>query len=298
MTVAIATDSFGRFDRLAFVSRGRARGGLGGEHRSRRRSPSTDFVDYRPYQPGDDFRRVDWNVFGRLGSLQVKVTEARERLDIVLVLDCSSSMAYGQPDKLGFAAQLVAALAYVGMARSDAVRIVCLGEQAASGGSGSGSGPFGRRARMPDLVRQLSQVAPAGWLDLNAGLSAAVPDGAHQPLVVVVSDLLAPAGVARGLAALHARRDQDVVVLHVMSPDEVDPRLAGEVELIDGETNEVLEVGISLETLRAYRARMATWLDEREAECTTRGMRYARLMSDRPLASVVLDDLRSAGVLR
>jgi uncharacterized protein (DUF58 family) len=293
VTVSIQTEAFGRFDRLSFVSRRPARGGLGGEHRSRRRAPSTDFVDYRPYQPGDDFRRVDWNVFGRLGSLQVKVTEARERLDIVLVLDCSNSMAYGQPDKLGFATQLVAALGYVGMVRSDAVRIVCLAEPPAL----SGVGPFGRRARMPDLVRHLAQVAPAGWLDVNAGLGACLPDDARQPLVVVVSDLLTPTGVALGLDALHARQT-DLVVLQVMSPDEVNPRLTGEVELIDAETNEVLEVGVSLATLSAYRARVATWLDEREAECITRGIRYARLMTDRPLASVVLDDLRAAGVLR
>jgi uncharacterized protein (DUF58 family) len=293
VTVSIQTDTFGRFDRLSFVTRRTAGGGIGGEHWSRRRAPSTDFVDYRPYQPGDDFRRVDWNVFGRLGSLQVKLTEARERLDVVLVLDCSSSMAYGQPDKLGFAAQLIAALGYIGIARSDSVRIVCLAEPPAP----TGCGPFGRRARLPDLVRHLSHVAPAGWLDVNAGLSACLPDDTHQPLVVVVSDLLTPAGVAPGLAALHARQT-DLVVLHVVSPDEIDPRLAGEVELIDAETNEVLEVGVSLATLSAYRARFATWLEERAAECTIRGMRYARLVTDRPLASVVLDDLRTAGVLR
>jgi uncharacterized protein (DUF58 family) len=293
VTVSIATDTFGRFDRLSFVSHRRARAGLGGEHRSRRRSPSTDFVDYRPYQPGDDFRRVDWNVFGRLGSLQVKVTEARESLDVVLVLDCSSSMACGQPDKLGFATQLVAALGYVGIARSDAVRIVCLTEQSAA----AGWSPFGRRASMPDLVRQLSKVAPAGWLDVNAGLSACVPAAARQPLVVVVSDLLTRPGISLGLAALQARQT-DVVVLHVVSPDELAPRLAGEVELVDAETNEVLEVGVSLETLSAYRARFATWLDEREAECHARGVRYARLTTDRPLASVMLDDLRRAAVLR
>jgi uncharacterized protein (DUF58 family) len=294
MTVAIATEAFGSFDRLSFVSRRRARAGAGGEHRSRRRSPSTDFVDYRPYQPGDDFRRVDWNVFGRLGSLQVKVTEARERLDVVLVLDCSSSMAYGQPDKLGFATQLVAALGYVGMARSDSVRIVCLTEQPAQGGLLQS---FGRRTKMPDLVAQLSRVAPAGCVDVNAGLGACVPDDIRQPLVVVVSDLLTRDGVALGLTALQTRQT-DVVVLHVVSPDEANPHLAGEVELIDAETNEVLEVGVSLETLSAYRARFATWLDEREAECTSRGIRYARLMTDRPLASVVLDDLRRAGLLR
>jgi hypothetical protein len=89
-----------------------------------------------------------------------------------------------------------------------------------------------------------------------------------------------------------------VVVLHVVSPDELAPRLAGEVELVDAETNEVLEVGVSLETLAAYRARFATWLDEREAECHARGVRYARLTTDRPLASVMLDDLRRSAVLR
>src|SRR5690349_2307934 len=122
----IPTDALHRFDRLSFVARRPAAAGPGGEHRSRRSSPSTDFVDYRPYHPGDDFRRVDWNVYGRLGTLQVKLTEGRERLDIALVLDCSGSMAYGQPDKLQFASQLVAALGYVGMARADVVRIACL----------------------------------------------------------------------------------------------------------------------------------------------------------------------------
>jgi len=293
VTVPIAIDTFGRFDRLAFVSRRQARAGPGGEHRSRRRAPSTDFVDYRPYQPGDDFRRVDWNVFGRLGSLQVKVTEARESLDVVLVLDCSSSMACGQPDKLGFATQLVAALGYVAVARSDVVRIVCL----TNTGTPPWSRSFGRRARMPELVRQLAQVAPAGWLDINAGLSACLPDGVRQPLVLVVSDLLTRAGVALGLSALRARQT-DVVVLHVVSPDELDPRLAGEVELVDAETSELLEVGVSLGTLAAYRARLATWLDEREAECHAHGVRYVRLMTDRPLESVMLDDLRRSAVLR
>jgi uncharacterized protein (DUF58 family) len=292
MALPILTDVFGRFERLSFVTRRSARGGLGGEHRSRRRSPSTDFVDFRPYQPGDDFRRVDWNVYARLGSLQVKLTEGRELLDIVLVLDCSSSMAYGQPDKLAFAAQLVAALGYVAMARSDSVRIACMAPKP------GGFGPFGRRARMPDLVRQLAHIAPTGLVDVNAGLAACLSDEPRQPLVVVVSDLLTPLGVSSGLESLCVARQADVVVLHVVSPEEMNPRLSGEMELVDAETNEVLELGVSLETLAAYRARFATWLDEREAECRGRGVRYIRVQTDRPITSVILDDLRRAGVLR
>jgi uncharacterized protein (DUF58 family) len=286
----------GRFDRLSFVSRRPARAGLGGEHRSRRPSPSTDFVDFRPYQPGDDFRRVDWNVYARLGSLQVKLTEGRERLEVAVVLDCSSSMAYGQPiEKLQFGAQLVAALGYVGMARSDSIRIVCLASPSAD--TASGLGVFRRRSRFPQLVEQLSRIAPAGMLDLNAGLQACLPDGARQPLVAVVSDLLTPDGVAAGLEILQSRQ-ADVVVIHLVSPEEMDPRLSGEVELIDAETNEVLELGVSLETLAAYRARLANWLDEREAECRARGIRYVRVSTDRPISAVVLDDLRRGGVLR
>jgi uncharacterized protein (DUF58 family) len=292
VALPIPTDVFGRFERLSFVTRRSARGGLGGEHRSRRRSPSTDFVDFRPYQPGDDFRRVDWNVYGRLGSLQVKLTEGRERLDIVLVLDCSSSMDYGQPDKLTFAAQLVAALGYVAMARSDLVRIACMTPRP------SGFGPFGRRSRMPDLVRKLSEIAPAGLVDVNSSLADGLPETARQPLVVVVSDLLTPSGVSSGLEALQVAKQADIVMLHVVSPEEMEPRLSGELELVDAETNEVLELGVSLETLAAYRDRFAAWLNERENECRTRGIRYVRVRTDRPITSVVLDDLRRGGVLQ
>jgi uncharacterized protein (DUF58 family) len=293
VALSIATDTFSRFERLSFVTRRQAYAGLGGEHRSRRPSSSTDFVDYRPYQPGDDFRHVDWNVYGRLGTLQLKVTEGRERLDVVLVLDCSSSMDFGNPPKLGFAAQLVAALGYIGMARADSVRIVCLARQPST----QGFGPFARRGRLPHLVTELSKIAPAGLVDLNDSLATCLPTDVAQPLVVLVSDLLTPAGLSDGLESLQARH-ADVVMLHVLSPDELEPRLSGQIELLDAETDETLEVGVSLETLAAYRARMAAWLGARQTECSQRGMRYVRVPTDRQLDAVMLDDLRRGGVLK
>ncbi|MDQ6673050.1 MAG: DUF58 domain-containing protein [Chloroflexota bacterium] len=293
MALPIAIDSFSRFERLTFVTRRLARAGLGGEHRSRRPSPSTEFVDYRPYQPGDDFRHVDWNAYGRLGTLQLRVTEGREHLNLVLVLDCSSSMDCGMPSKLGFSAQLVSALGYVGMVRGVSVRIVCLTNHPPA----HGFGPFGRRGRLPQLVAELSKIAPAGIVELNDSLATCLPSGVSQPLVVLVSDLLTPAGVSAGLEALQARQ-ADVVVLHVLSPDELEPRLAGQIELIDAETDEKLELGVSLQTLAAYRARLADWLGGRQSDCTQRGVRYVRVPTDRPLASVMLGDLRRGGVLK
>jgi uncharacterized protein (DUF58 family) len=292
---AIPQDVFRQLDRLSFVGRRPARAGTGGEHVSRHPAPSTDFVDYRPYVPGDDFRRVDWNVYGRLGSLHVKVTEGRERLDVLLVLDCSSSMDYGEPDKLEWASQLVAALAYVGASRADAVRIACLGHVPSDGWR---AGPFSRRARVPELVQQLATLAPAGLVDISTSLATCIPAGTPaNSLAVVVSDLLTPDGVASGLELL-CRRVADVAVIHVVSPEELDPVVSGEVELVDAESGDALEFGVSLETLAAYRQRLAEWLDAREAECRRRGLRYIRVRTDQPVNAVVLNDLRAGGLIR
>lgn len=293
MASGVATETFSRFERLSFVTQRMAQAGLGGEHRSRRRAPSTDFTDYRPYQPGDDFRRVDWNVYGRLGTLQVKLTEARERLDVALVLDCSASMAWGEPEKLSFGAGVVAALGYIALARSDAVRVVCLRQ----GEAPAVLGPLRGRARLAELVRFVSGVQSGGRVELNAALAECLPTEGAQRLVVLVSDLLAPSGMAAGLDGLLAQRT-DVVVLHVFSPEEADPRLAGEVELVDAETGDILELGASLATLEAYRSRYAAWQQEQAEACSARGLRYVRVATNRLLTSVILDDLRRGRVLR
>lgn len=261
---------------------------------SRRPAPSTDFVDYRPYQPGDDFRRVDWNVYGRLGSLQVKVTEGRERLDVLLVLDCSSSMAFGSPSKLEVAGQLAAALAYIGAAHLDAVRIALLGEAAPSAWW---TRPFARRNRIAELVHELSEIAPVGRVDLDSALAGAGPGTPRNTLAVLISDLLSPDGAVSGLDALRGRIG-DVSVVHVVSPTELEPDVSGEVELIDAESGDKLELGVSQDTLAAYRMRLQTWLDARAADCQRRGMRYVRVRTDRPLATIVMDDLRRGGLLR
>ena len=289
----IAADTFSRFERLSLVGQRTAQEGLGGEHRSRRRAPSTEFVDYRPYQQGDDFRRVDWNIYGRLGTLQVKLTEARERLDVVLVLDCSASMTFGQPSKLALAANVVAGLAYVALGRSDTLRVIAL----RAGEPTILAGPLRGRARFGELLQTLSRQPAGGELELSSALVACLPPGGRQRMVVLVSDLLAPDGIANGLDSLLGKR-AEVVVVHLFSSEEADPRLAGEIELVDSETGEREELGASLATLDAYRSRFAAWLADQERACTSRGLRYVRVASDRAVTSVMLDDLRRAEVVR
>jgi uncharacterized protein (DUF58 family) len=224
----------------------------------------------------------------------VKVTEGRERLDVLLVLDCSSSMAFGSPSKLEVAGQLVAALAYIGAAHSDTVRLALLG---ASASSAWWTRPFTRRKRIADLVQELSGVAPVGRVDLDTALAEAGSGTPRNAFAVVVSDLLSPVGAVEGLDALRGRI-AEVSIVHVVSPAELDPEVSGEVELVDAESGDKLELGVSLDTLATYRARLHSWLESRADECQRRGMRYVRIQTDRPLATLVMDDLRRGGLLR
>jgi hypothetical protein len=214
-------------------------------------------------------------------------------MELVLFLYCSATMAWGKFDKLSFGASVVAALGFIGLARSDVVSIVCLRESEPS----TMLGPLRGRSRIADMLRQLSQVGSSGRVDLNPALQACASSEPRQRLVVLVSDLLTPQGIGSGLDGLRTQHT-DVVVLHVFSPEEQDPRIAGEVELVDSETHETLELGASLATLDAYRSRYARWLAEQESTCTSRGIRYVRLASNRAVESVVLDDLRRAEILR
>jgi uncharacterized protein (DUF58 family) len=288
--------------RLSFVRRARTSGGMGGEHQGRARAPSLEFVDYRQYRPGDDPRRVDWNAYARLGTLQVRLTESQEREHLVLVVDRSASMRWGRPDKYVYASQLAAALGTLALARAETVHLAWLPGPAEPDPART----FAARERLPELVQLLDRTVPAGRVhDLGAALAGVlaavpVPARASAPLVVVLSDLLAtPDGgsLADGLDGLGAR-GADVVVLHLLSPREFEPRAQGEVELEDAETGEVLPLDVSRTVLAAYRQRLTDWLDGVESTCLSRGARYVRVRTDRPLEALLLEDLRHAGVLR
>src|SRR6185295_16785007 len=113
---------------LALVSRRICAGRLRAERRSKKKGSGVEFADHRDYVAGDDFRTIDWNVYQRFGRLLVRLYEEEEDLSIYLIVDCSSSMAFGGGRKFDQARRLCAALAYVGLANLDRVTIVAVNE--------------------------------------------------------------------------------------------------------------------------------------------------------------------------
>jgi uncharacterized protein (DUF58 family) len=279
-----------RLERLSFAPRRPVAGGIGGEHRSSARASSTDFADYRPYLPGDDFRRIDWNAYGRSGNLFVKLTEAREQLPVHILLDASRSMAWGEPSKLHYARQLAAGLGYVALARFDRLTVTALGERVRQ------LPPTRGRGRLGSLLAFLDGVEPSGALHLDPAMTGYRVNGRAGGLAILISDLMSPDGYETGLDAL-LRAGLDVVVLQVLSPQELEPPPGGDVELEDAETGELVQVSLTPRMIAVYRERLDRWCDQAEEACARRGIIYSRVSTDTPLEDLMLDRMRRIGLL-
>ena len=280
-----------QLERIGVLMKQPARGGLKGGRRSTKRGQSVEFADYRDYALGDDLRQLDWNVYARLEKLFVKLFVEEEDVTMTFLIDASPSMAYGRPQKLLFAKRAVAALGYIGLGSEDRVVVASLAgriarRQAALRGSG----------RVFRLLSNLSAIQPAdGPTDLVAAARHAAAMVSGHGVIVLVSDLLDPGAdrVIRELAATGS----ELIVLHTLSPDELDPPLEGDLRLVDSETGEGVDITADLATIDAYKARRAAWQEGFADLAAKRRAAYVPRSTDVPLADLVFAELRRRRVV-
>jgi uncharacterized protein (DUF58 family) len=294
-----------KLDRLSLIARRVRVGQTAGERRSTKRGTSVEFADYRDYVRGDDLRRVDWNIYARLERPFVKLFEEEEDLAVHVLLDGSGSMDWGDEgaeeqgsggaaeNKWLYARRLAAALGYVALTSGDRLTVANLQSPI----SNRRFGPARGRGHTLRLFGWLEGLAAAGTTDLNAVLRTHAVSGGRAGLVVLISDLFSPAGHVEGLTAL-AARGHEVAVLHVLSPDEVEPPLGGDLRLLDVETEEPQEVTIDGGMRVLYRRRLTAWRDEIRAACRARDVHYVPIVTDIPFDRVVLYDLRRVGLVK
>jgi uncharacterized protein (DUF58 family) len=280
-----------QLERLLLLLKAPVRGGLKGGRRSVKRGQSVEFADYRDYSLGDDLRQLDWNVYARLERLFVKLFVEEEDVTVTFLIDASASMAAGSPDKLQFAKRAAAALGYIGLASEDRVVVAALAGRTARRQSAlRGSG------RVFRLLSNLSAIAVAdGPTDLLAAARHAAAQLTGRGVVVLISDLLDPSAdhVIRDLAGTGS----ELIVLHVLSPQELDPVFEGDLRLVDAETGDGVDVTVDLATLDGYKARLAAWKDGFAELARKRRASYVDLPTDLPLAELVFAELRRRRVL-
>ncbi len=280
-----------QLERLLLLLRSPVRGGLKGGRRSVKRGQSVEFANYRDYALGDDLRQLDWNVYARLEKLFVKLFVEEEDVTITILIDASASMASGRPEKLLFAKRAAAALGYIGLASEDRVAVSALGGRSSRRQTSlRGSG------RVFRLLSNLSGIQPApGQTDLVAAARHAAAQLHGRGVIVLMSDLLDP-GADRVIRELAATRSE-LIVLHILSPDELDPPIEGDLRLVDAESGEGVDVTADLATIDAYRRRLADWKASFADVAAKRRASYVDLSSDVPLNDLIFAELRRRRVL-
>jgi len=279
-----------RLEQLELASRRLTAGRVKGERRSVRRGQSVEFADYRNYAAGDDLRQLDWNVYARLERLFIKLFVEEEDVTVHVLVDASRSMDFGEPNKLVFARRAAGALAYLGLASLDRVSVAFLGD-----GHATSLRPMRGKRRALELFRFLSEPRT----ERHTGLAAAAREYASRlrgsgPLLLL-SDLMDP-GYLDALRDLAGTRCQ-LSVLHILSPEELDPEVAPDARLVDNETGQGVEVTGDDDLVERYRARLVDWQAEIGTFVSRRGGAYVVVPSDLDLADLLFDTLRRRRVV-
>jgi len=280
-----------QLERLGFVSRRSHVGRVKGERKSPRKGSSVEFADYRPYEVGDDLRYVDWNAFGRLNRLYLKVFMDEEDLCVHLLVDASGSMDFGEPGKFQYATRLAAALAFVAFVNLERVAVGVFRDRLSEGWL-----PTRGRNQFLPFQEFLAGIQPGGPTAFNDAIRQYALRVKDAGLAVVVSDFLDRGGYEQGLRALMERRF-DVHVVQLLAPEEIEPTLGGDLELVDAESGEVREVSLDAETLRAYHRELDGYLSRLEAFCRANELTYTRVTTDVPLEDLLLRRLKGSLLL-
>ncbi len=285
-------DFLKKLEYLSIVSRKTFTGALRAERKTRKVGSGIEFADHRRYTRGDDFRYIDWNVYGRIDKLLLRLFEEEEDLYIYLLLDVSKSMLIGNPMKLHYAMQLAAALCYIGLGNLDRVAIIPFADDIV------GRLPPARgKGRIFKVFDFLRNVQAGGETDMGASLEKFVHQNKRRGLAVVISDFYDPAGFEAGLNHLRYNK-YEPFVLQIYDEKEANPQFHGDLTLIDCETGLEKEVTISKGLLEAYRREHAKYCDELSAYCTQRAFPYFRTHTQVPFDELVLKIFRIGGFLR
>jgi uncharacterized protein (DUF58 family) len=281
-----------QLERLELVTRKVFRGRMKGERRSKKQGQSVEFADFRNYVPGDDLRSLDWNLYARLDKLIVKLFLEEEDLHVYVLIDASPSMGFGEPTKLEYAKQLAAALGFVGLVRSDRVVIDTLGQAAGV------KGPVLRgRKSVTRMLDHLAGIEPTESTSLVEGVKKFCLRNRGRGVVVLITDLLDKSGYDAALRYLVGQR-LDAYVIQVLSQEEIDPSLAGDLKLLDCEDDDFAEITVSRPLLDRYKRTLDAFTAGVQEFCSKRGLNYLLAHNELPVKTLMTNYMRRRGLVR
>ncbi len=281
-----------KLDQLSLISRKIFAGKMRGERISRRRGESVEFADYRNYVAGDDLRFLDWNIYARLQKLFIKLFLQEEDLHVSLLVDMSASMNFGDPSKGLYARRIAAAIAYIGLSNYDRVSLYAYSD----GLQYELTGVRGRRL-MFKVIDFLTKIEYGGVSNLAAAGKQFAVRHPQQGVVLLLSDFFEKGGYEEGLRFFLARK-YDLYTVQILSPEEVEPTLVGDLQLTDMEDDDIAEVTVSRALINRYRQNLQAYCGQLREFCTARGISYLFTGTEVPFDQIVLSYFRKRGLIK
>ena len=252
-------------------------GALSGLHRARSRGSSVEFAEHKEYSPGDEVRHIDWRMYAKSDRYFVRQYEREAELTAYLVLDASASMLYGhnQITKLSHAAELLASVAYLLIRQRDRVGLFSFGGQRLA----FELQPKARPAHLQQLLASLEEIAGQtdadGTTPSTALARIAERIRRRRSMILFASDLFDRDGSAIHILSQLAANGHDVVLFHVLHPDEIKLPFSGLTEFVD------LEQPASLLTnagaVRShYQRALSKFLTQVSDDCLAHGITLVR----------------------
>lgn len=293
----VDTEVFRALARLRLQTPDAVRGRQQGERRARVTGAGLEFADHRPYQDGDDLRRVDWNAWQRQpGQVLLRLFSEDRNMRVVVLVDATGSMGTGAGPtttrKLDHAGTLAAGFALLCLTNRDFVRVGCYGSnQGAEAATGHDM------SAMPGVLKLLQRTDVGGVCDDPQGILLALAGGRRSDMAVLLSDMLCPEDEMEATLRALATLGHTPVLLHIVSPDDLEPDLSKPQRLVDAETGESVEIPGGPEVQAAWAQARDAWLGDLQSRCRRLGIRRVLVRTDTPPTTLFREDLRRTGLV-
>ena len=298
MKVSYLNDRFfSRLETLALNLRTNLAGYFGGKHLVSTYGQTVEFADYREYQLGDDIRRIDWNLFSRFEKYFLKLFTDERQMQVQIFLDCSASMGKDNPQKAAYSIATAAAIGFLAVHNMDKVSFHLLKENQAEN-------PFGTMVGKQAFYRaigELEKIEFVGDSDIEAGIVTSPGTGANNGLTVIISDFFTESNWKKAVDYLCYKKRQ-VLLVQVLTPEEIDPSYDGRVTLIDSEAIDAadpknMKIRITRSMKKAYEEALNDFQQEIKTYCSKRGVDFISVSTEKPIEKMLFGELLKVGIM-
>lgn len=274
------SDFLRKLEKLVLSSRITIADGASGNRKSRAKGSSVEFSDYREYSIGDDFKRIDWNAYGRFEKLFIKLFMEEREAPVHIFLDTSKSMDWGEPNKSIASRRLAAALSYISLSNYDRVSLVFLSDTIEVYKKAlRGRNSFG------EVLNLMEELKYNGQTDIYNTITK-FDFKTGRGISIVISDFFTKGNIKDLISYLKFRK-QEVYICHVLSPQEINPDVSLSLRLVDSETGEFKDVTASPSLVKAYTRVLERFLKETEEFCNNYGAHYILSETSLPVEQMI-----------